>query len=67
VCNMGYSPMQGPATSPLPLKCSACSAGKFKSRPSRAPADASDSYIESEKCQECEVGQYAVHRDEPIA
>lgn len=68
VCNAGYAPMveQGSGMSQMPLKCSACTSGKFKSTHSRAPTNASDSYIENEKCQDCAVGEYPAHRDEPI-
>ena len=61
VCNAGYAPMraQGSATPQMPHACSACTPGKFKSTRSRAPANASDSYFESEKCQDCAKGEYA--------
>jgi hypothetical protein len=54
----------GSATVSMPLKCSACVAGKFKSRSSIAPAFAHVSYIDFEKCQACAVGLYAAHRDD---
>ena len=60
VCNVGYAPMraQGSGTPAMPLQCSACIAGKFKSTRSQAPANLSDSYIDNEKCQDCAAGTY---------
>jgi hypothetical protein len=66
-CNVGYEPVlpTGSVTVSMPLKCSACAAGKFKSRRSIAPAVAHVNYIDFEKCQACAEGLYAAHRDDP--
>lgn len=61
VCNTGYSPMlaQGSGTPPMPLQCSACTTGKFKSTRSKAPSNPSDSYIKNENCIDCPPGKYS--------
>jgi hypothetical protein len=65
-CNVGYEPVlpTGSAIVSMPLKCSACAAGKFKSRSSYSPAFADVSYIKLEGCKACAEGLYAAHRDD---
>ena len=67
VCDAGYEPVlpTGSATVSMPLKCSACAPGKFKSRSSIAPAVAHVNYIDFEKCSTCVEGLYAAHREDP--
>ena len=67
VCDAGYEPVlpTGSATVSMPLKCSGCAPGKFKSRSSIAPAVAHVNYIDFEKCSTCVEGLYAAHREDP--
>jgi hypothetical protein len=59
VCNAGYSPMLALGSATPPLSCSACPAGKFKPATSKAPSAPLYTYINSEKCQDCDAGKYA--------